>query len=99
MQKLARAFSKCPRCDLSWVWTQRQLWKVRRPKTGITMLCEVEKAEARDAEMLEEAFLSVLALELRQLLGGHLAAIWGEGTVHFAADGEEDFLVGVGCES
>jgi len=49
--------------------------------------------------MLEEAFLSVLALELRQLLGGHLAAIWGEGTVHFAADGEEDFLVGISRES
>ena len=49
--------------------------------------------------MLEEAFLSVLALELSQLLGGHLAAIGGEGTVHFSADGEEDFLVGVGCEN
>ena len=34
-QRLGRAFARRPGCDLSGVWARRQLWKVRRPKTGM----------------------------------------------------------------
>src|ERR1700736_3468048 len=58
-------------------------------------LREIKKAQPRNLKKFIKALLNVLAFQLSELFSGHFTPVGGERAIHFAANREHGFFVGV----
>src|SRR5580704_11241442 len=58
-------------------------------------LGEIEQAQPRQVESLEQALLRVLPLDLSQLLRRHFTPVRSERAIHFTPDEEQRLLISI----
>src|ERR1700720_2735909 len=58
-------------------------------------LREIKEAQPRDLKKFIKPLLNVLAFQLSELVSGHLTPVGGKRAIHFTADREHGFFVGV----